>query len=75
MLYVIGSNPGGDKVVFLSQNVHISSYSMDTGVSSWAQSGWGLKITAHILRIPRLRTSAAKLYPFLYAYMELSEET
>jgi len=48
---------------------------MDTGVSSWAQSGWGVEITAHIHRVPRLRTSAAKPYPFLCASMELSEAT
>ena len=71
----IGSNPGRDKVVFLSQSVYFGSYSVDTGVPLWEQSGRGVGITAHLHRIPILRTSPAKLYPFLYAPMGLSETT
>jgi len=63
MLYDMGSNPGKDNVVFLPQKGHIGSYSMDTWVPLWAQSGRGVEIAAHLHRIPRLRTSAAKLYP------------
>lgn len=44
----------------LLQNIHNASgmhqaYLMGTGVLSWGQSGWGMKITTHLHLLPRLR--------------------
>jgi hypothetical protein len=64
--------PEGERNFPIFENHHttpgdiLACYSVGTGILSWGQSGWGVKLTTDLHIMSRLRTSGVKpLLPFI----------
>jgi len=57
------------KTIQTSGMFHPTSYLMGTEVLSWEKSGWGMKLTTHILLVLTSRMSEAIPPLLLYAFM------